>query len=88
MRAQAYELEVPTEPGEVQEEGFKIGKTGAYVISIKVAPKFPPRAVPCHADSSPRPEVCILPTSAAQTSTTDLALWQPKQFTLRCSTTA
>lgn len=23
-------------PGEVQEEGFKIGKTGAYVISIKV----------------------------------------------------
>ena len=31
---QAYELETPQEPGEVQED-YKIGKTGAYVISIK-----------------------------------------------------
>lgn len=32
-----YELEVPHEPGDVQED-FSIKKTGSYIISVKVWP--------------------------------------------------
>ena len=41
LLGQVYELEVPEQPGEVQED-FKLGKTGKYVLSIKVhAPAGP-----------------------------------------------
>lgn len=32
----AYELEVPQEPSDVQED-FRIKKTGSYIISVKVS---------------------------------------------------
>lgn len=43
---QVYEMEVPEQPGEVQKD-FKLGKTGKYVLSIKVCVPGPPLGFAC-----------------------------------------